>query len=184
MRWRTIGLMILMAGLGSACASSPATRAAAAGVRAAPDRVPPYDPAASGGALFDEVEALDTALFDSFNRCADPAQYARHAEWIDPSLEFYHDKDGADFGAEKYLASVKGNVCGKFERKRVPGTLRVYPIPGYGAMELGVHVFCPFSSDRCEGAGDFLLVWKKDGERWRLTRAISYAHRTVAAGGS
>lgn len=183
MQWRTIGLSILITGLISACASTSGSRANAAGERAAPDRIPAYDPAASAGALFDEVAALDTVLFDSFNRCADPAEFARHAEWIDPSLEFYHDKGGADFGGEKYLASVKANVCGKFERKRVPGTLRVYPIPGYGAITLGVHVFCPFASDHCEGAGDFLMVWKKDGERWRVTRAVSYAHRMVAPTG-
>ncbi len=183
MHWRTIGMPILVAGLVSACASTGGSRPGPAGARAAPDHVPAYEPAATGGALFDRIEALDTAVFDAFNRCADPARFARHAEWIDPSLEFYHDKGGADFGGDKYLASVKANVCGKFERKRVPGTLRVYPIPGYGAIALGVHVFCPFSSDRCEGAGDFLMVWKQDGDRWRLTRTVSYAHRPLAAAG-
>lgn len=144
-----------------------------------PNRVPDYDPAAASGPLFDTVEALDTAFFDAFNRCADPAQLQRHAEQLDPALEFYHDKGGASFGSAKYLADVKANVCGKFERKLVPGTLRVYPIPGFGAIALGVHVFCPFASGRCEGAGDFFAVWQQVGERWRVTRMISYAHRPV-----
>ncbi|MBN8480646.1 MAG: nuclear transport factor 2 family protein [Xanthomonadales bacterium] len=173
----------LLAGLLAACAAGNVSRRDSAPAHAVPDRAPAHEPGATAGALFDTVEALDTALFDAFNRCADPAQFARHAEWIDPSIEFYHDKGGADFGGEKYLASVKANVCGKFERKRVPGTLRVYPIPGYGAIALGVHVFCPFASERCEGAGDFLMVWKQDGERWRLTRAVSYAHRSAAPTG-
>lgn len=181
MRMRSLSAACLLGLALTACATAPAQRpvTAATGVATSgvPTEVPAYDPAASGGALFDTVDALDRAFFDSFNRCADPVEFARHAGQVDASLEFYHDKGGADFGSDKYLASVKANVCGKFERKRVPGTLRVYPIPNFGAISLGVHVFCPFDTGRCEGAGDFLMVWKQDGERWRVTRTVSYAHR-------
>lgn len=178
MRVRSVVMMSVLGLALGACATTPPVRTpVAATSTGVPTEVPAYDPAASAGALFDTVDALDRAFFDSFNRCADPGELARHEALLDASLEFYHDKGGADFGSAKYLASVKANVCGKFERQRVPGTLRVYPIPNFGAIALGVHVFCPFDTGRCEGAGDFLMVWKQDGERWRVTRTLSYAHR-------
>ena len=166
----------------TACAATPAARSSGDVQDRVPTHAPAYDPAAQSGALFDTVDALDRGFFEGFNQCADAGQLQRHIEQIDPALEFYHDKGGADFSRDKYVSDLKANVCGKFERQRVPGTLRVYPIPGFGAIALGVHVFCPFASARCEGAGDFLMVWKQDGERWRLTRAISYAHRAVVPG--
>ena len=176
---RSVLLMGSMAAAVAACATAPHAHSDGAMKDGVPTRAPAYDPAAESGALFDTVDALDRGFFDGFNRCADAAQLQRHVEQIDPALEFYHDKGGADFSRDKYVSDLKANVCGKFERKRVPGTLRVYPIPGFGAIALGVHVFCPFASGRCEGAGDFFMVWKQDGERWRVTRVISYAHRPV-----
>lgn len=182
MPMRTLLAILLPSVALAACAASPAVRPSGGVADRVPAGAPAYDPSAGSGALFDTVDALDRDFFEGFNHCADAAQLQRHIERIDPALEFYHDKGGADFSRDKYVSDLKANVCGKFERQRVPGTLRVYPIPGYGAIALGVHVFCPFATGRCEGAGDFLMVWKQDGERWRLTRAISYAHRATATG--
>ena len=174
MRLRSlVALSVLGLSLGACATTTPRD------ARALPDGVPPYEPAAQGGELFDRVAALDVALFDSFNRCDDPAQRQRHADLLDPALEFYHDKGGPSWGRDKYMADVGANVCGKFTRRLVPGTLRVYPVPGFGAIELGVHVFCPFASGRCEGAGDFLILWRQDGDAWRVTRTFSYAHRAM-----
>jgi hypothetical protein len=55
--------------------------------------------AASGAAvvadpLYETMLALDTALFDSFNKCSDPAQLAKHAVFFDKDVEFYHDLGG------------------------------------------------------------------------------------------
>ena len=56
-------------------------------------------------------------------------------------LEFYHDKTGLSVGKQKFLAAIQKNICGKVRRDLVPGTLEVYPIKGYGAVELGTHRF-------------------------------------------
>lgn len=161
----------------AACTTSPSRSARnRADVPAAPAS---YPAESTSGPLYEEVLNLDTAFFDTFSHCSDSAQRARHAAFVDPSLEFYHDKGGASFGRAKYMADVEKNVCGVFERKRVEGSLRVYPVPGYGAMEVGSHMFCPFASGRCEGAGDFLVLWRKDADGWRVTRVFSYAHRPV-----
>lgn len=134
--------------------------------------------AGSGEAsLFDTVAGLDRQMFDSFNQCDDPAQFERHRALFDSKVEFYHDLGGVTWDREQMLANVRKNVCGKFRRELVPGTLRVYPIKDFGAMEIGEHRFCSSGGKTCEGRGEFILVWRRLGDRWQVTRAISYAHR-------
>ena len=45
-------------------------------------------------ALQDTIAKLDHAVFDAFNRCADPAQLRAHADHFAPDVEFYHDTGG------------------------------------------------------------------------------------------
>jgi len=130
-----------------------------------------------GQTLTDAVAGLDAQLFDSFNRCADPAQLARHAALFDEKVEFYHDRGGVTWTRERMLENTRRNVCGKIRRELVPGSLRVYPLPGFGAMEIGEHRFCAPEGGACEGRGEFVVVWRRDGEAWRATRVLSYAHR-------
>lgn len=162
---------------GAACATGP--QAASVPAQAAqPEATTPAannDPAAR--ALFDTVAALDTELFDSFNRCADPAQLKRHEALFAPDVEFYHDLGGVTWTREQMLANTRNNVCGKIRRELVPGSLRVYPIKGFGAMEIGEHRFCASGEGQCAGRGEFVMIWRRDGERWIVTRVLSYAHR-------
>ena len=75
------------------------------------------------------------------------------------------------------LATTEKYVCGNFRRELVPGSLRVYPIKNFGAISQGVHRFCQFKSDACEGAADFLMIWQQEGSNWVITRVLSYGHR-------
>jgi hypothetical protein len=125
--------------------------------------------------LYEKMLALDRAMFDSFNRCADPAQLQKHAAFFAKEVEFYHDLVGVERGADSVIESTRKNVCGKFERVLDPATFRVYPIPGYGALTMGTHRFC-HTSTTCEGIGEFTNVWKQTGEVWQVTRVLSYAH--------
>jgi hypothetical protein len=131
--------------------------------------------------LYEKMLALDTAMFDSFNKCADPAQLQKHAAYFAKDVEFYHDLAGVESGADAMLDSTRRNVCGKFERELDAKSFRVYPIPGYGAMTIGTHRFC-HTPTRCEGIGEFTMVWKQTGEVWQVTRALSYAHRELPGG--
>ncbi len=45
-------------------------------------------------ALFETVSALDTAAFESFNKCSAPEQLQRHASYFASDVEFYHDTGG------------------------------------------------------------------------------------------
>ena len=63
-------------------------------------------------------------------------------------------------------------------RDLVPGTLEVYPIKDYGAVEMGTHRFHHPGQESTEQVGEakFVTLWQnKDGE-WKITRAISYDH--------
>ena len=127
--------------------------------------------------LFETISRLDAAVFDAFNHCSSPAELEKHASYFDENVEFYHDNGGVTWNRKDMLANTARNVCGHFRRELVPGTLEVYPIKDFGAIEQGEHRFCPFDSGRCDGMADFVIVWRQDGELWRITRVLSYAHR-------
>lgn len=129
---------------------------------------------AAASPLFQTIAALDKELFDAVDRC-DMAKFASF--WAE-DVEFYHDKDGLTTGRDKIVSSVKNNLCGKVKRVLVPGTLEVYPLNGYGAVEIGVHRFLhPWTQDHGEvGEAKFIHLWQyKDGQ-WRIARVISYDH--------
>jgi hypothetical protein len=128
--------------------------------------------------LYERMLALDTALFDSFNRCSDPAQLEKHAALFARDVEFYHDVGGLTLGIDALMANTRKNVCGKFRRELDLASFRVYPIPGYGAMAMGTHRFCQ-TPTTCEGIGEFTTVWKETDGKWQVTRALSYAHRSL-----
>lgn len=87
--------------------------------------------------LFRTIASLDTALFDSYNAC----DLDTFAAFFTDDVEFYHDQGGLTVGAKTVTEQVKKNICGKTRRELVPGTLQVYPMRGYGAVEIGVHRF-------------------------------------------
>ncbi len=126
--------------------------------------------------LYDTVAALDAAMFDAFNRCSMPEQLDRHASYFAPDVEFYHDTGGVTWSREAMLANTRKHACGHFSRELVPGTLRVYPINGFGAIEQGTHRFCQADTGRCDGIADFTIVWRLVDGRWEVTRVLSYGH--------
>ncbi|SDK62414.1 nuclear transport factor 2 family protein [Microbulbifer yueqingensis] len=134
--------------------------------------------AANANDLATEMRELDTALFDSFNRCADSDQLARHEALFAEDVEFYHDNGGVTWDRASMIENTRKNACGNYRRKLLEQTFRAYPINNFGAITQGVHVFCENATGRCEGMADFVMVWKKtdDGE-WKITRALSYGHR-------
>jgi len=124
--------------------------------------------------LFQTVAALDTELFDAYNRC----DLQKLGSLVADDLEFYHDKTGLSVGKQKFLSDIQKYICGKVRRDLVPGTLEVYPIKDYGAVELGTHTFHHPGHDDTEGVGEakFVTLWQYKGGEWKITRAISYDH--------
>ncbi|BDU15169.1 nuclear transport factor 2 family protein [Lysobacter auxotrophicus] len=137
----------------------------------------PRDPSTEQAGLSRTIASLDTAVFDAFNRCDVPVQLRKHASYFAPDVEFYHDTGGVTWSREEMLANTRQYVCGKFRRELVPGSLKVFPIKEFGAIEQGTHRFCQFGSGKCEGIADFTIVWENRDGAWRITRVLSYGHR-------
>lgn len=134
-------------------------------------------PPAENEALSTTIAALDTAVFDAFNRCADPAQLARHAGYFAEDVEFYHDTGGVTWTREAMIDNTRRHACGHYTRALVPGSLRIYPIQGFGAISQGTHRFCQTDAGGCEGEADFTMVWRQRDGQWTITRVLSYGHR-------
>jgi ketosteroid isomerase-like protein len=124
--------------------------------------------------LFQTVSALDTELFDAVNHC----DIKKVDSFWSDDAEFYHDKAGLMVGRKNIVESIKDNLCGKVTRELVPGTLEVYPLNGYGAVEIGVHRFHhPWKQDHgVVGEARFIHVWQYKDGAWKITRVISYDH--------
>ena len=130
--------------------------------------------AATSGELFDTVARLDRDTFAAFNAHDVDLLMARFTN----DLEFYHDTGGlTDY------RQTRENFRGLFERTPdirrdlVPGSLKVYPIKDHGAIELGEHRFCHRENGREDcGTFKFAMIWRREGEVWKLSRVISYAH--------
>jgi uncharacterized protein DUF4440 len=124
------------------------------------------------------IASLDAALFDSYNRC----DLEKFSSFFANEVEFYHDQGGVTLGKEKLTDSIKNNICGKVTRELVPGTLQVYYMKGYGAVEMGVHRFHHTGHEDTEpvGEGKFINLWQYKDGTWKITRAISYDHHAAS----
>jgi len=128
--------------------------------------------------LRETVQALDTQLFDAYNHC----DVEKLSTLVADDLEFYHDKTGLSVGKTKFLADYKLYICGKVQRSLVASSLEVYPLNGYGAVEMGVHRFHHPDQPVGDVAGEakFVMLWQNQNGTWKLTRVISYDHESLA----
>lgn len=135
-------------------------------------------------ALTEAIAARDAALFRVMFDGCDPAALA---DLVTEDMEFYHDKGGAMIGRQALVGDYARNCearkapdAWRSRRALVPDTLRVYPIPGFGAVEEGTHLFYERQGDgpeRLAGRARFSVLWKLDADgQWRMARAFSIDH--------
>jgi ketosteroid isomerase-like protein len=138
----------------------------------------PTQPTQEQDTLFATIQSLDTRLFDAYNHC----DLKTFGSLLADDLEFYHDKTGLMRGRQAVVDAVKNNICGKVTRELVPGTLEVYPIANYGAVEIGVHRFHHPGHEDSEGVGEakFIHLWQETNGTWKVTRVISFDHHGLA----
>ena len=128
----------------------------------------------TSGQLYNEIAHIDSLLFDGFNsRSIDKMKI-----YFDPTLELYQD----NIGVRNYKQTVDafGNLFKQeyvLTRKLVPGSMEVYPIKGFGAIQTGMHNF----SHREDGqlivaTFKFMNIWHKTGNDWKITRLVTYDH--------
>ncbi|WP_342117561.1 nuclear transport factor 2 family protein [Pseudoduganella sp. OTU4001] len=115
---------------------------------------------------------MDAALFEAAFVTCDTVKF--RAIFTDDA-EFYHDRTGASFGeaARTMKSCPRDNGV---TRTLVPGSLEVYPMKGYGAVQIGRHTFARKGEPGSEVA-KFVHLWKRDGNAWRLARVLSFDHR-------
>jgi hypothetical protein len=140
-----------------------------------------------GPALTEAIRARDAELFQLMFEGCDPA---RLATLITPDVEMYHDRDGvvarsADAfveGYRRWCTERQQPNAWRSRRALVAETLNVHPVPGYGAIEDGEHVFYERQGDgpeRLVGRARFTQLWALTPDGWRLARVFSYGHRAA-----
>jgi hypothetical protein len=124
--------------------------------------------------LYQTVSRLDAQLFHAYNTC----DLKTFRSLLDDNIEFYHDKTGLMVGGDKVTEAVHQNICGKVTRELV-GKLEVYPLEGYGAVEIGVHRFVHPNEPGNVGEAKFVEVWHNENGSWKLTRVLSFDHHSA-----
>jgi ketosteroid isomerase-like protein len=130
--------------------------------------------------LYDQVAALDAALFDAYNRC----DIDKVGTFFSEDLEFYHEKGGLTVTRDATLAVMKKNLCSgdgyHVRRELVTASMEVRPIKDYGAVQTGEHRFYltqKGQKEALDGIGKFVMLWRRTGDEWRVARVISYGFR-------
>ncbi|OIR08317.1 hypothetical protein GALL_94850 [mine drainage metagenome] len=115
---------------------------------------------------------MDSIYFTAYNNCDMQTQESLFSD----SIEFYHDKGGLSTSKKDILDAIKKNICGKVTRELIKGSIEVYPINGFGAVEMGLHRFHnnrePESNQPKEGS-KFIIIWHNKNSKWEITRVIS-----------
>ena len=117
-----------------------------------------------------EIEQMDSVLFEAYNNCRMEIMDSIFSE----NIEFYHDQGGLSTSKRDLLLAVKNNICGKVTRHLKVGTIEVYPIANYGAVEMGMHRF--HNAQEKENPihySKFVHIWKKEATGWKLSRVVS-----------
>ncbi len=129
-------------------------------------------------ALFETIRSQDAQLFDAYNHC----DIDKFIAFFPVDVEFFDDRDGLSVGKADLAESIKENICGKVTRELVPGSLQVYPLNGYGAVEIGVHRFHHPGHDDTEPVGEakFIHIWQYKDGAWKLARVVSFDHHAAA----
>ncbi len=126
--------------------------------------------------LLDTVAGLDRRLFDAYNTC----DLSTLGAMVTDDLEFYHDKTGLSVGKQVFVDSIRNNICGKTQRELVPGSLEVYRLDHYGAVEIGRHRFTHTGHDEIGiGEAKFITLWQFKNGEWKVARVISYDHESA-----
>lgn len=125
-------------------------------------------------ALYDTIAYWDSVLFTAFNN----RDIETQKRLFSKDVEFYHDKAGLlnyDIVMENTRKNIELN--NGLRRTLIPGSLEVYPIKDYGAVQIGKHQFCHIENGKNDcGTFKFVHVWQKKDGSWKLTRIISYDH--------
>lgn len=126
--------------------------------------------------LYDTIYLMDSIFFEAFNTCDTTMSKSLFTK----DLEFYHDHGGLT-NYDQNLRSIiyRCNATTKVRRELVPGSLEVYPIKDYGAIEIGRHRFYyrqVGEEEKLDGTFKFIHIWVHKNNEWKISRVISFDH--------
>lgn len=158
MNTKTIFLSLTVALFLNACVSSKKTEPLVGNV---------YIPISKE--VYDEIVALDKKFFDAYNTC----DLSIANSLLSDDIEFYHDLGGLTTSKTQLMDGLKNNICGKVTRVLKEGSIEVYPIKDYGAVQMGQHGFYNLAEKNKVKYAKFVHIWRLDGDTWQLTRVVS-----------
>lgn len=113
---------------------------------------------------------MDQEFFEAYNNC----DLEKQASIYSDSIEFFHDKGGLMTSKAEIIEGTKKNICGKVTRELVEGSVEVYPIHAYGAVQIGYHKFFNSQEPDAESIpSKFITVWRNDNGNWKMAKVIS-----------
>jgi hypothetical protein len=124
--------------------------------------------------LFNEIAVLDSLLFHAFNS----QDMDRFQSFFSKDLEWFQDNGGL-LPYKEVFKTFEENFKKEFKlsRKMVEGSLEVYPIKDYGAIETGQHQFSHMENGKLEThTFKFVMIWQLKNRHWKITKVISYGH--------
>lgn len=125
-------------------------------------------------ALFREIYTMDSLLFTAFNN----RDVVAMGNIFDKDLEFYHDISGLT-GYDRNLELLGTMASNEHAPTRdlVKGSMEVFPVPGYGAIQSASHRFCHLENGQMDcGTFKFVHIWQQKDGAWKLTRVVSFDH--------
>ncbi|CAL2104085.1 conserved protein of unknown function [Tenacibaculum sp. 190130A14a] len=132
------------------------------------NEIPKYQP--TDNKLYKEIIKMDSIYFTAYNQCDMKTQASLYHD----NLEFYHDKGGVITSKKELLDAIEQNICNKVTRTLVEGSVEVYPIPDYGAVQIGYHKFFNNREPNQKSIpSKFIVLWKKEDKHWKITRVVS-----------
>lgn len=123
--------------------------------------------------LYQTIVKLDSIFFDAYNHC--DTKFEVYADFYTDGIEFYHDQGGLSNSKKDILEGTKKYICGKVTRTLIPGSIEVYPIKDYGAIEIGLHSFSNNTNppDEPKKISRFTIFWKQVNGQWRIAKVVS-----------
>ncbi|MCF4101872.1 nuclear transport factor 2 family protein [Gillisia sp. M10.2A] len=121
--------------------------------------------------LYNAIVKMDSIFFDAYNNC----NIDKQASILADDIEFYHDQSGLSTSKQDILDATKRNICGKVTRELVKGSIQVYPLKGFGAVEMGMHKFHNNQepANTPSKASKFIVIWKFQNDNWQIFRVVS-----------
>ena len=137
------------------------------------------EPALPSSELYKKIAELDQKLFDAFNAC----DTATMRDLMEPGLEFYQDNDTTTYSRDQLEPSFRdrcgANNVSKLRRELIPGSMEVYVLKDYGALQIARHNFFVMEHGKkgnLAASPKMILIWRNDHGHWAVTRVISYGH--------